>query len=204
MSSTPSEKDFLQWKVKPLWVIRFPSEKVLSTGTQKSETIYGVDRGSLDISRNWAKIHSVERFNQGFVEQPTDFRITIAVKEHGDAFETLRRLGLGGVMFDIECDVLRKVSDEAYGDLQNEYGESYSDYIPWMKGFEVFKGCMVQREGQTIDIGAFPVREFEIEFLDHAIKKVESITGSEDEWNTGGDIKEGDGTYPTLEELGLD
>jgi len=198
--STPSQKDFLLWKVKPIWKVRYPSEKIIKEGTQKEQKIYGVDRGSLDISRNWAKIHSVESYNQGFVEQPTDFRVTIAVKEHGDAFEVLRRLGAGAKMFDLECDILRRVSDEAYGDLENEYGETYDDYVPWMKGFEKFTGCMVQREGQTIDIGAFPVREFEIEFLAHQIKKVD--TGSE--WNTTYDIKEGDGTYNTLEDLGLD
>lgn len=197
-----SEKDFLQWKVKPIWKISSPSKRVLNTVTPLTQIIYGVDRGSLDISRNWIKIHSVERFNQGFVEQPTDFRITIAVKEHGDAYEFLRRLGIGGVLFDLECDVLRKTSDEAYGDLENEYGETYSDYTPWMKGFEVYEGCIIQREGQTIDVGAFPVREFEIEFLKHTIKKVENQGA--DEWNTGGDISEGDGTYATLSELGLE
>lgn len=189
-----SEKDFLQWKVKPLWKIRFPSSKI---GNESgSFTIYGVDRGSLDISRNWAKIHSVEQFNQGFVEQPTDFTVTIAVKEHGDAFEKLRRLAMG-VMFDVECDVYR-IDATAIGDLETEYSGSIdvSDYVPWMKGFEKFIGCVVNREGQTIDIGAFPVREFEIIFLEHDIKK-------HDDFNSSGALKEGDGSYPTLSDLGL-
>ena len=71
-----------------------------------------------------------------------------------------------------------------------------------MKGFEIYRGCIMQREGQTIDIGTFPVREFEIEFLEHSIKKVTGF--SEDEWNTSGDVSEGSGTYATLAELGLD
>ena len=155
-------KDFLRWEVKPVWTVYFPSE--LAGGTQSSFTIYGVDRGSLDIARNWDKIHSVEQFNQGFVAKPEDFTFTIAIKERGDAFEKFRRLAKGGVMFDVECDLLRDTSDQPYGSRPEEHTEDAS-YEPWMKGFEKYKGCVVMREGQTIELATFPVREFECEFL---------------------------------------
>jgi len=190
-----SEKDFLLWRVKPIWRIAYPSQRI-GTQTDEEVIIYGVDRGGLEISRNWGKIHSVEEFNQGFVAMPQDFRITIAVKEHGDAYELLKRLGMG-VMFDIRCDILR-----SEGDLSEEYAGSFesSDYVPWMKGYEEYIGCMIQREGQTVDIGAFPVREFEIEFLRRKINPPDEDIPNP--WNTK-EIEEGAGTFPSLEELGL-
>jgi hypothetical protein len=192
MSIQPTNKDFLRWEVKPIWRIYFPSSLV--GGDQSSFTIYGVDRGSLDISRNWEKIHSVEQFNQGYVVKPSDFTFTIAVKENGDAFEKLRRLGKGGQMFDVECDLLR-INDQIYGDRPEEHdGESGTD---WMRGFEKYLGCVINREGQTVDLATFPVREFEIMFLQHAIKQIGSGDFEAEE------LREGDGRYPQLDELGI-
>lgn len=192
MSIQPTNKDFLRWEVKPIWKIFFPSE--LAGGDQTSFTIYGVDRGSLDISRNWEKIQSVEQFNQGWIVKPTDFTFTLAVKENGDAFEKIRRLGKGGQMFDVECDLLR-INDQIYGDRKIDHeGVTGTD---WMRGFERYLGCVVNREGQTIEQATFPVREFEIVFLQHAIKQIANGDYEAIE------LREGDGRYPQLNELGI-
>lgn len=189
--NTETDK-FLLFNVKPIWKLTYPS-KLLGPSETKTYVIYGVDRGSLDISRNWTKIHSVEQFNQGFVATPEDFTVTIAVKEHGEAFEALRRCGKSAMMFDIECDILRTTTDGADIDYNSE-GSDTDDEIdedPWMDGFEKFIGCMIQREGQTIDPGTFPVREFEISFLRHGLKEIQSD-------GTSLDFEEGDGTFPDL------
>ena len=189
-----NSKDFLRWEVKPIWRVTYPSVLVSATG-QKSFTIFGVDRGSLDIVRNWEKIHSVERFNQGFVPKPGDYTFTIAVKENGDSFEKMRRLGKGGIMFDVECDLLR-VNDQVYGDRPEEHTED-STYTPWLQGFEQYLGCVINREGQTIEVATFPVREFEILFLQYAIKEISTGEFS------AGTLTEGDGRFPRLDELGI-
>lgn len=186
-----TEKDkFLLFNVKPIWKLTYPS-KLLGPSETKTYVIYGVDRGSLDISRNWTKVHSVEQFNQGFVATPEDFSITISVKEHGEAFGALRRCGKSAMMFDIECDILRVDTSGADIDYESEGSEDDLGYDPWMNGFEKFIGCMVQREGQTIDPGTFPVREFEIMFLRHSLKEIQ-------EDGTSKDYEEGDGTFPDL------
>ncbi len=186
-------KEFLRWEVKPIWKINYPSALVgVLVG---NFTIFGVDRGGLDIVRNWDKIQSVEQFNQGFVAKPEDFTFTIAIKERGASFEKVRRLAKGGVLFDVECDLLREVDDSTiYGDRPEETG-ALINYKPWMDGFEKYKGCIVQREGQTVELATFPVREFECEFLRHEIK-------ASTNFNTA-PIEEGDGTYPHLADLNL-
>lgn len=188
-------KEFLRWEVKPKWKIRYPSELV---GDEvETFTIFGVDRGGLDIVRNWDKIHSVEQFNQGFVAKPEDFTFTIAIKERGEAFEKIRRLAIGGVLFDVVCDLVRENDSSVYGDRPEETTEAGLDnYIPWLDGFEQFKGCLIQREGQTVELATFPVREFECEFLRHAILPSQNF-------NTGDDLEEGDGTFPHLDDLSL-
>ena len=193
MSIQPTNKDFLRWEVKPIWKIFFPSE--LAGGDQGSFTIYGVDRGSLDISRNWEKIQSVEQFNQGWIVKPTDFTFTLAVKENGDAFEKIRRLGKGGQMFDVECDLLR-INDQIYGDRGVEHSED-DTFTNWLQGFERYLGCVINREGQTVEQATFPVREFEVIFLQHAIKEIP--TGEYEAI----ELREGDGRYPQLNELGI-
>lgn len=191
--SINSNKDFLRWEVKPILRVYYRSEVV--GGDQQTFEIYGLDRGDLTITRNWEKIHSVEQFNQGYVAKPTDFIITIAVKEHGAAFEKLRRLSKGGIIFDVEVDLVR-VSDQPYGDKPLEHEED-ENYLPWMNGFEKFKGCIVNREGSTIELATFPVREFECQFLRHTIK--ESVNGVYQDI----ELEEGDGTYPTLADLSI-
>ena len=187
-------KEYLRWEVKPIWKIIFPSTLI---GTQEGTfTIFGVDRGGLDIVRNWDKIHSVEQFNQGFVAKPEDFTFTIAIKERGSSFEKVRRLAIGGVLFDIECDLLRESDSSIYGDRPEETTQQgLADYIPWLDGFEKYKGCIVQREGQTVELATFPVREFECEFLRHEIKASSNFQT--------GTLEEGDGTYPHLTDLEL-
>jgi len=193
---SPVNPDFMRWEVKPIWKISYPS--TLTGSNPTSFQIYGVDRGSMDITRNWDKIHSVEQFNQGFVAKPTDFTITIAVKEQGETFEKLRRLAKGGILFDVECDLLRDASGIPVGDRSYdrliEQGETFT---PWLQGFEQFLGCVVNREGQTIEQATFPVREFEITFLRHAIKEI--TTGD----FAASKLMEGDGSYPGLDELNI-
>jgi len=187
-------KEFLRWEVKPIWKISFPSTLI---GTpQDTFTIFGVDRGGLDIVRNWDKIHSVEQFNQGFVAKPMDLTFTIAIKERGSAFEKVRRLSMGGILFDVECDLIREVDSSIYGDRPEETTEQGLDgYIPWLDGFESYRGCIVQREGQTVELATFPVREFECEFLRHRIKESANFQT--------GTLEEGDGTYPHLSDLSI-
>lgn len=195
---TPINPDFMRWEVKPVWKITYPS---VLTGASEPKTfqIFGVDRGSMDISRNWEKIQSVEQFNQGFVAKPTDFTITIAVKEQGESFEKLRRLGKAGVLFDVQCDLLRDTDSSIVGDSADHrlIVDGENGFIPWLKGFEKFLGCVVNREGQTVEYATFPVREFEIVFLRHAIEQITEGDFVAEE------LMEGDGSYPDLDDLGI-
>ena len=187
-------KDFLRWEVKPIWRVYYPSE--LSGGqNQKRFEIFGVDRGGLDVVRNWAKINSVEEFGQGWVAKPEDLTFTIALKEHGESFEKMRRLDIGGVMFDVEVDLVRETTGLEVGDRPEEHEED-ENYVPWLNGFEKFKGCVVNRMGQTVELAEFPVREFECVFLRRTIKE------SFNSYNTE-ELEEGDGTYPSLDKLSI-
>jgi len=189
-----SSKDFLRWEVKPIWTIRVPSELV--GAEEETFTVFGVDRGSLDIVRNWDKIQSVEQFNQGFVAKPEDLTFTIAVKERGRSFEILRRLSISGVLFDVSCDLLRS-GDQPYGDRPEEVVDVVEPkYIPWLDGFEIYEGCVIQREGQTVELATFPVREFECEFLRRTIQGSTNFQADP--------LTEGDGTYPHLADLELE
>jgi len=190
-----AKKAFLRWEVKPVWYVVYPSQAI--GGTQKTVPIFGVDRSMPDIVRDYARIHSVEQFNQGYVPRPSDFRITLALKENGAAFEVMRRLAIGGIMFDVYCDILSddnptpNINQSTYteDELENFYGT-------WMTkitngkvvigGMEKFIGCVVTRESSTVDVGTMPVREFECMALKHSIlDDVELI--------------EGDGTFPEID-----
>ena len=192
----------MRWEVKPIWKIRYKSEKI---GVFTEEfTLFGVDRGSLDVVRNWEKINSVEQFNQGFAAKPTDFTITIAMKERSASFEKLRRLDFGAIYFDVECDILLRVNadgdDITHGSNQHGFGsekELEATYVNWLDGFEKYIGCLVERTGQTVEIGTIPIREFEIVFLEREI--MSSISG---DFNTKL-ISDGDGSFPDLDELGI-
>jgi len=193
MSEIVNNKDFLWWEVKPVWKVSAPSV-IVGTPTINF-TIFGVERSSGEINRDWERIHSVEQFNQGFVAKPADIRFTIAVKEHGHAFEQLRRLAKGAIIFDVTCDLIRDDIAESgyYGDNKGELSDV--DYTQWMDGFEKYIGCVVSRESQTIEIGAFPIREFECMALRHVI--LESENYNEDS------LVEGDGTFPDFADLNL-
>ena len=189
---------FLRWEVKPIWKIAFPS-KIVGEISPTTFDLYGVDRGALDITRNWEKINSVEQFNQGFAAKPTDLVFTIAIKEKSTQFEKFRRLSKSAVYFDVTCDILRRKSDDLpHGDNQHGFGSARIDeskYVQWLDGFEVYEGCLVNREGSTVELATIPVREFEIVFLRHNI--LPSISGT---FNTV-TVTEGDGSYPTTDEL---
>ena len=196
MSEIRNNKDFLWWEVKPYWTISAPSVIV---GTPTVEfPIYGVERSSGEINRDWERIHSVEQFNQGYVAKPEDIRFTIALKEHGPAFEKLRRLAKGGIIFDVTCNLIRDDDDPSIraGDDEGELLDD--DYVQWMDGFEKYIGCVVSRESQTIEIGTFPIREFECMALRHAILEPESGN-----YNSDTKLVEGDGAFPSFEDLNL-
>ncbi len=182
-----NNNDFLKWEIKPVWIVVVKSE-ITGVASEFEFEILGLNRSAGDISRNWEKIHSVEQFNQGRAAKPSDFTITIAIKENGSAFEAMRRISKGGIEFDIRCDIINDVSSHNDSPTQNIAGKSV-----WMKGFEKFLGCVVSRESQTIEIAEFPVREFECDALRHVIMGVTVGT------TTLADLIEGDGTYPMTE-----
>ena len=175
-----NNNDFLRWEVKPVWKIIVKSE-ITGVVSEYEFEILGLNRSAGDINRNWEKVHSVEQFNQGRVAKPSDFIITIALKENGAAFEAVRRISKGGIEFDIVCDLIHDVRTNIAGNNV------------WMQGFEKFIACVVMRESQTIEIAEFPVREFECDALRHVIMGVD-VDGV-----SLGDLIEGDGTYPMSE-----
>lgn len=192
MGNESAKLAFLKWEVKPVWYILYPSQAI--GGSHKTVPIFGVDRTMPDIVRDYARIHSVEQFNQGYVPRPSDFRITLALKENGAAFEVMRRVAIGGILFDVYCDILSddnptpNINQSVYEpeELERFYGT-------WMTtirngkvvigGMEKFIGCVVTRESSTVDVGAIPVREFECMALKHAI--LDDVV-----------LVEGDGTFP--------
>ena len=182
-----NNNDFLKWEVKPVWKVSVKSE-ITGIASEYDFEILGLNRSAGDINRNWEKIHSVEQFNQGRVAKPSDFTITIAIKENGNPFEAMRRISKGAIEFDIRCDLINDVSSHVDSPIQNIAGKSV-----WMKGFEKFIGCIVMRESQTIEIAEFPVREFECDALRHQIMGIEVGGASLDA------LIEGDGTYPMAE-----
>ncbi len=185
--STPNTNlDFLRWDVKPVWIVSVVS--TIAGGSNVGEyefEILGLNRSAGDINRNWEKVHSVEQFNQGRIAKPSDFTITIAIKENGNSFEAMRRISKGAIEFDIRCDLINEVLSHNDSPTINIAGNSV-----WLKGFEKFIGCIVMRESQTIEIAEFPVREFECDALRHQIMGIET-----DDL----DLIEGDGTYPMAE-----
>ena len=192
MGNESAKKAFLKWEVKPVWYIVYPSQAV--GGTQKTVPIFGVDRSMPDIVRDYARIHSVEQFNQGYVPRPSDFRITLALKENGAAFEVMRRVSIGGILFDVYCDILSddnptpNINRSTYteAELESFYGTWMTSIVNGkvvIGGMEKFIGCVITRESSTVDIGAIPVREFECMALKHAI--LDDVV-----------LVEGDGTFP--------
>ena len=179
-----NNNDFLRWDVKPVWIVSVKSE-ITGIAAEYEFEILGLNRSAGDISRNWEKVHSVEQFNQGRVAKPSDYTITIAIKETGNSYEAMRRISKGAIEFDIRCDLINDVASHQDSEIENIAGTKV-----WMKGFEKFVGCIVMRESQTIEIAEFPVREFECDALRHVIFGV-------DEEDL--DLIEGDGTFPMTE-----
>ncbi len=179
-----NNNDFLRWDVKPVWIVSVKSELTGLKAEYEFEVL-GLNRSAGDINRNWEKVHSVEQFNQGRVAKPSDYTITIAVKENGNSFEAMRRISKGAIEFDIRCDLLNDVDSHTNSETENIAGKKV-----WMRGFEKFVGCVVSRESQTIEIAEFPVREFECDALRHVIFGVEEADI---------DLIEGDGTFPMTE-----
>jgi len=180
-----NNNDFLRWEVKPVWVISVKSE-ITGIPSEYTFEILGLNRSAGDINRNWEKVHSVEQFNQGRVAKPSDFTITIALKENGNPYEAMRRISKGAIEFDIRCDLINDVASHVDSPTENIAGKKV-----WMKGFEKFIGCVVMRESQTIEVAEFPVREFECDALRHVILGYEDLK----------ELVEGDGTYPSVDAL---
>lgn len=178
--SVDNNNDFLRWEVKPVWIVSFKSDIIGEGSGEYSFEVLGLNRSAGDINRNWTKIHSVEQFNQGRAAKPSDFTITIALKENGNAYEAMRRLAAGGIEFDIRCDLIQDVTSHKDSPTTNAAGKHV-----WMKGFEKYLGCVVSRESQTIEIAEIPVREFECDALRHLILGYEDLK----------EIIEGDGTF---------
>ena len=179
-----NNNDFLRWDIKPVWVVVAKSE-MTGVAAEFTFEILGLNRSAGDINRNWEKVHSVEQFNQGRVAKPSDFTITVAIKENGNSFEAMRRISKGGIEFDIRCDLINDVPSHTDSEVVNAAGRKV-----WMKGFEKFIGCVVMRESQTIEIAEVPVREFECDALRHSI-----LGYIVDETTTLTELIEGDGTY---------
>lgn len=187
------EENLRDWEVKPIFRVTYPST-LIGVGDGANEfTVWGVNRASGEINRNWEVIHSVERHNQGYKKMPSDLTITIAVKEQSHSFEMLRRLGKSGTMFDLEYDLLKNVDDNV------SESNDYSKYS-WMQGFEEWKGCIITRESQTIEIGDIPIREFECIALDHTLQ---SPDGDQDPDGLYGTVakSEGSGVPPDMDDL---
>jgi len=182
-----NDNDFLRWDVKPVWIVSVKSE-ITGIAAEYEFELLGLNRSAGDINRNWEKVHSVEQFNQGRVAKPTDMKITVALKENGNAFEAMRRISKGAIEFDIRCDLINDVSSHQDSPTINAAGKQV-----WLKGFEKFIGCVVDRESQTIEIAEFPVREFECDALRHEIMGVD-VEGASLE-----SLIEGDGTFPMTE-----
>ena len=179
--------DFLRWEVKPVWIVVVKSE-ITGVVAEYEFEILGLNRSAGDINRNWEKVHSVEQFNQGRIAKPSDMTITVALKENGNSFEAMRRISKGAIEFDIRCDLINDVTSHKDSPTINAAGKQV-----WLKGFEKFIGCIVDRESQTIEIAEFPVREFECDALRHEIMGVD-IEGA-----SLGSLIEGDGTFPMTE-----
>ena len=183
-----NNSDFLKWDVKPTWTVSYPSEIEGGTGGQTIQ-VFGINRAVGDISRDWEVVHSVGQFRQGYVAKPSDIRFTIAVKEMSYSFEAMRRIAIGGIIFDVICDIAVDPTETDPGQVQNPQHSAWlqgpdSEGTIVLGGYEKFIGCVVMRESHTVEIGEIPVREFECLALRRSISD-----GLKE-------LIEGDGTYP--------
>ena len=187
--SIVNNNDFLKWDVKPIWTASYPS--VIEGGTNfQTIELFGSNRSVADIGREWEVVHSIDQFRQGYVAKPSDIRFTIAVKEQTYSFEAMRRIAIGGILFDVICDIaVDPIAGGAVGDVESPQqgtwlrGPNSSGSIV-IGGYEKYIGCVVVRESQTIETGEIPIREFECLALRRSISD-----GLKE-------LIEGDGTYP--------
>jgi len=174
--------NFKTWDVKLIWTVTYPSElfspPVNYTGD--SFEIYGVDRGSISISRPLTRISSLERYNQGYQHGVPDIRLTIFTKESGVSFEKLRRLAATQQPFDVSL-VLASDMDVNLEDNPHKG--------IWIDGYEEYLGCRVTNERTNYTVAEFPVREFECMALRRRIKESNDLEINFD------NMLEGDGNY---------
>jgi len=191
MSTNPSlTNNFKTWDVKLIWSVTYPST-LYDPGDVDEESfeIYGVDRGSMSISRPLTRINSLEQYNQGFQDGIPDIRVTIFTKESGPTFEKMRRLSATKIHFDVS---LTLASDLIDTNLENNPHEGI-----WIDGYEQFLGCRVTSERTSYAQAEFPLREFECMVLRHKIMDSNTLsTLYPDEITSEFDeMIEGDGTY---------
>lgn len=175
-------ENFKTWDVKLIWLVSMPSE--LFTGPtefqDESFEIYGVDRGSISISRPLTRINSLERYNQGYQHGVPDIRLTIFTKESGGSFEKLRRLATTQMPFDVSLVLATDIDNTSEDNPQNGI---------WIDGYEEYLGCRVTNERTNYTVAEFPVREFECMALRRRLLKSEDLEANFSE------LIEGDGSY---------
>jgi len=182
-SSDPLLSDnFKTWDVKLIWTVTYPSELFapISGADEDSFEIYGVDRGSISISRPLTRINSLERYNQGYQHGVPDIRLTIFTKESGASFEKLRRLSATQQPFDVSLvlasDIDANLEDNPHKGI-------------WIDGYEEYLGCRVTNERTNYTVAEFPVREFECMALRRRLKESDDLEANFDT------MLEGDGNY---------
>jgi hypothetical protein len=182
-ASNPLLSDnFKTWDVKLIWTVTMPSELFTPPSGFTPETfeIFGVDRGSISISRPLTRISSLERYNQGYQHGVPDIRLTIFTKESGTSFEKLRRLSTTQMPFDVSLVLAT--------DMDTSSEDNAAQGI-WIDGYEEYLGCRVTNERTNYTVAEFPVREFECMALRRRLLATEDL-----ELNLL-ELMEGDGSY---------
>ena len=187
MAETPESNpllsdNFKTWDVKLIWTVTMPSELFTPPLEFTPETfeIFGVDRGSISISRPLTRINSLERYNQGYQHGVPDIRLTIFTKESGLSFEKLRRLSTTQMPFDVSLVLAT--------DMDTSSEDNPAQGI-WIDGYEEYLGCRVTNERTNYTVAEFPVREFECMALRRRLLATEDL-----ELNLS-ELIEGDGSY---------
>lgn len=173
--------NYKSWDVKLIWSITYPSELYSSTVTEVSFEIYGVDRGSISITRPLTRLNSLEQYNQGYIDGIPDIRVTIFTKESGPTFETMRRLAATKIPFDVSLTLASDVDTSVLEDNPHEG--------IWIDGYEEYLGCRITSERTSYAQAEFPLREYECMALRRKIMSSNDLTINFAE------MTEGDGTY---------
>ena len=174
--------NFKTWDVKLIWTVTLPSELFTAPSGVNPDSfeIFGVDRGSISISRPLTRINSLERYNQGCQHGVPDIRLSMFTKESGAAFEKLRRLSTTQMPFDVSLVLAT--------DLDVNSEDNAHQGI-WIDGYEEYLGCRVTNERTNYTIAEFPVREYECMALRRRLLASEDLTTNFSE------LIEGDGSY---------